>query len=71
MEHGSNLNSLELEIENKIESNIKNIKNTINFDFLPQKIKNLEIFNIYNDNESLEELANLRNIIMQFVKEFI
>lgn len=61
----------ECEIEDKINDIIKKIKKDINFNRLPQVIKNIEVFNIYNNKESFEELDKLRNIIIRFVKDFV
>lgn len=53
-----------------MEKKIKDIKNTILFDLLPQRKKQLEVFHIFDEEDTNEQLTQLRQMIMEYVKYF-
>lgn len=49
---------------------LKNIRKDVYFDILPQTNKQIVMFDIFNDDDSNDEVYRLREMILNFVKFF-
>lgn len=49
---------------------LKNIRKEIYFENLPQANKQIVLFDIFNDNDSNDEVYRLREMILNYVKWF-
>ncbi len=56
--------------EKKHKKLIKNLMQEVYFHLLPQHNKFLEVFDIFDESTSNKQVAKLRNIIINFIKNF-
>lgn len=56
--------------EKKHKNLIKLLKQEVYFHLLPQHNKHLEVFDIFDEGTSNKQVAKLRNIIINYIKNF-